>query len=195
MGNLTVEKLEADVNFLINSLDSSKRLIPSPSELLKKTSSIPLIAVALSFFSTVVFYFSSAWNEKTVAGYMHFFGTEGWVVVVPTAIIGLFFILLTYSKVTMYLTLPEDVRTESIILQHLCKVTSRTAFIFIFLMFSDESGNPQPRGFQTVAGHRHDHGADHGVNPLQLPVLLLSHLHSTYLSDVAGRVSSAQPVQ
>ncbi|NIG16232.1 hypothetical protein [Pantoea sp. Cy-640] len=135
MGNLTVEKLEADVNFLINSLDSSKRLIPSLSELLKKTSSIPLIAVALSFFSTVVFYFSSAWNEKTVAGYMHFFGTEGWVVVVPTAIIGLFFILLTYSKVTMYLTLPEDVRTESIILQHLCKVTSRTAFIFIFLMF------------------------------------------------------------
>jgi hypothetical protein len=134
MGNFTVEQVEADVNYLMDSLDSNKRLIPSPSVLLKKASSIPLLSVALSFISTAVFYFSAAWNEKTITGYMHFLATEGWAVVVPTAIIGLFFVLLTYNKLLMYLTLPKDVRNKSIILQHLHKVTSRTITLFIFLM-------------------------------------------------------------
>lgn len=134
MGNLTVEKVEADVNYLIDSFGSNKRLIPSSSDLLKKTSSIPLLAVVLSLISTVVFYFSSAWNEKTLAGYMHFLATEGWVVVVPTAIIGLFFILFSYSKIMMYLTFPEDVRSKSILLKHLGKITSRTVSLFVFLM-------------------------------------------------------------
>lgn len=136
MRNLTVKKLEADLNYLIEGLDSNKRFVPSLSEILKKTSSIPVVAVVLSFFSTVVFYFSSAWNEKTLAGFMHFFGSEGWVVVVPTAVIGLFFMLLTYSNVTMYLTLPEDVRTKSIILQHLSNIAIKTISSFIFLMIS-----------------------------------------------------------
>ena len=134
MGNLTVERVEADVNYLIDSLSSNKRLIPSSSELLKKTSSIPLFAVFLSLLSTVVFYFTSAWNEKSFAAYAHFFKSEGWVVVVPTAIIGLFFVLFSYSKIMMYMTLPQDVRNKSIVLQHIHKVTSKIIFLFIFLM-------------------------------------------------------------
>ncbi|MCM2447854.1 MULTISPECIES: hypothetical protein [unclassified Rahnella] len=134
MGNLTVEQVEADVNYLMDSLDSNKRLIPSSSVLLKKVSLIPLLSVVLSFISTVVFYFSAEWNEKTITGYMHFLATEGWAVVVPTTIIGLFFVLLTYNKLLMYLTLPDDVRNKSIILQHLHKVTSRIISLFIFLM-------------------------------------------------------------
>ena len=134
MGNLTVEQVEADVNYLMDSLDSNKRLIPSPSVLLKKTSFIPILSVVLSFISTVVFYFSADWNEKTIAGFIHFLATEGWAVVVPTTIIGLFFVLLTYNKLLMYLTLPEDVRSKSIILQHLHRVTRTTISLFICLM-------------------------------------------------------------
>jgi len=134
MGNLTVEQVEADVDYLMDSLGSNKRLIPSPSVLLRTTSSIPLLSVVLSFISTVVFYFSADWTEKTTAGFLHFLATEGWVVILATAIIGLFFMLLTYNKVLMYFTLPEDVRNKSTILQHLNKVASRTVNLFVFLM-------------------------------------------------------------
>lgn len=119
MGNLTVEQVEADVDYLMGSLGSNKRLIPSPSVLLRTTSSIPLLSVVLSFISTLVFYFSADWTEKTTAGLLYFLATEGWVVILATTIIGLFFMLLTYNKVLMYFTLPEDVRNKSTILQHL----------------------------------------------------------------------------
>lgn len=134
MSNLTAAQVDADVNYLINSLEVNKRLIPSASFLLKKSSFIPLLAIVLSFLSDVVFYVSSEWSEVTVSGFFHFFMTEGWVVTVPTAIVGVFFVLFTYSKLMMYMTVPESVRNKSLILNHLRKVTSRVVKFFMFLM-------------------------------------------------------------
>jgi hypothetical protein len=134
MANLTAVQVEADINLLIDSFDGKDRLIPSPPTLLKKSSVIPLLTIFLSFLSTIVFYFSSDWNEKTGAGFLHFFLTEGWVVVAPAAIIGVIFMLFTYSKLMMYFTVPENVRNKSIILKHLQRVTGRVIKSFIFMM-------------------------------------------------------------
>ena len=134
MSILTAAQVEADVNYLMESLDVNKRLIPSASELLKKSTAIPLLAIVLSFFSTILFYVSSEWNEKTIAGFFHFFTNEAWVVVAPCVVIGLVFIVFSYNQLMMYLSVPEDVRNTSFILNHLRKVTSRVGSTFIGLM-------------------------------------------------------------
>ena len=41
----------------------------------------------------------------------------------------------TYSKLMMYFTVPEDVRKNSLILNHLQKITVRVVKFFIFMMF------------------------------------------------------------
>ncbi|WP_261643061.1 hypothetical protein [Erwinia mallotivora] len=134
MSILTAAQVEADVNYLINGLEVNKRLIPAASTLFKKSSAIPLVTVLLSFLSTVVFYVSSEGNELGIAEFCHFFMTEAWVVVVPSAIIGLFFILFTYNKLMMYFSVPVEVRKKSIILNHLKEITARIVKVFISLM-------------------------------------------------------------
>lgn len=135
MANLTAAQVEEDVNYLIEGLDINKRLIPSASTLLKKSAAIPFLTILLSFISTIVFYLSSDWNERTLYGFSHFFLNEGWVVVAPAAIIGAIFMAFTYSKLMMYFTVPEDVRKNSLILNHLQKITVRVVKFFIFMMF------------------------------------------------------------
>lgn len=134
MANLTTAQVEADVNYLMDSLGASNRLIPSASTLLKKSSVIPIVTIFLSFLSTVVFYFSAAWNEKNISGFLHFFLNEGWAVVAPAALIGVIFMMFTYGKLMMYFTVPEDVRSKSIILNHLHKVAGRVIKSFIIMM-------------------------------------------------------------
>jgi hypothetical protein len=134
MSNFTVAQVEADVNYLMSSLDTNKRLIPSVAVLLRKSSFIPLLTILLSFISTAVFYFGSSWNEKTLDGFLHFFLTEGWVVVAPTIIIGAIFTLFTYNKLMMYLTVSDDVRSKSVILTHLQKLTVRIVKVFMLMM-------------------------------------------------------------
>ncbi|QKJ89287.1 hypothetical protein PMPD1_4389 (plasmid) [Paramixta manurensis] len=139
MANFTKAEIDADMAILTDKLSSGDRVIPSSSDLLKKCFFIPVISVVLSFVSTMIFYLvdSQRYPDVYSEGFLKFLTSDGWVVVVPTAIIGLFFSLMTYNNLIAYLTIPENVRQSSLILSHLKRVVKRTiTFFLVFMLLS-----------------------------------------------------------
>lgn len=136
MGYFTKTEVDADIAMLADKLSSGGRIIPSSSDLLKKCFFIPGVSLVLSLVSTWVFYFADSLRYKDLysEGFFNFLISEGWIVIAPTVIIGLFFSLMTYNNLIMYLTISEDVRQKSLVLSHLKKVVKRTVVFFLGVM-------------------------------------------------------------
>jgi len=129
MSNMTVCDIEADISKIMEGFASGKRLIPSSLSLLKVSLIIPVISVIISFLSVLALYISYGQN-----GYIDFVLSDGWIVIIPTAAIGLFFSFMAYSNLIMYMSVPEEIRRSSKILSHLRSVVSRTVTIFLSIM-------------------------------------------------------------
>lgn len=136
MSNFTRAEIDADIAMLTNKISLGGRIIPSNSDLLKKCFFIPIVSIFLSVFSTWVLYFidSSKYSYISSEGYANYLVSEGWVVIVPTAIIGLFFSFMVYNNLIMYLTLSEELRENSLVLRHLRKVVKRTVALLLVIM-------------------------------------------------------------
>ena len=136
MSNFTRAEIDADIAMLTNNFSSGMRIIPSNSDLFKKCLFIPLISFLLSCVSTLTFYLVSSMKYKYAYsdGYINFLTSEGWVLLVPTAIVGLLFAFMTYNNLIMYMAVPEDIRRKSVILIHLRKLVRRTVALFLILM-------------------------------------------------------------
>jgi ABC-type multidrug transport system permease subunit len=136
MSNFTRAEIDADIAMLTNNFSSGMRIIPSNSDLFKKCLFIPLISFLLSCVSTLTFYLVSSMKYKYAYsdGYINFLTSEGWVLLVPTAIVGLLFAFMTYNNLIMYMAVPEDIRRKSVILIHLRKLVKRTVALFLILM-------------------------------------------------------------
>jgi amino acid transporter len=134
MNNLTLSDVNADISMLMEGFSSDNRHVPSVAHSLKISFSIPLVAVFFSMVSVLIVYFSIYSGRSSLNGLVDFILSDGWAVVVPTAIVGFFFALLTYSNLLVYFAVPEDIRNKSFILNHLKKVASRTVTAFIMLM-------------------------------------------------------------
>jgi len=136
MSNFTRAEIDADIAMLTNKISLGGRIIPSNSDLLKKCFFIPIVSIFLSVFSTWVLYFidSSKYSYISSEGYANYLVSEGWVVIVPTAIIGLFFSFMVYNNLIMYLTLSEELRENSLVLRRLRKVVKRTVALLLVIM-------------------------------------------------------------
>jgi len=134
MSNLTAESVNADIAFLTDSFQSGHRHIPSFSNILKKSATIPLISLVLSLISTITTYFFTSYSATSVAGYIEFLFNEGWVIVGATAVVGLIFTLLMYNNFLTYMAVPNEIRGKSLVINHLKSVARRTVIFFLFLM-------------------------------------------------------------
>lgn len=136
MSNFTRTEIDADMAMLTDKISSGGRVIPSSSELLKKSSFVPAISILLSLASIFVLYFIGSMKYSYISSqsFFDYLISEGWVIVVPTMVVGVFFSLMTYNNLIMYLTLSEDVRGNSLILIHLRRVVQRTVVFFLSLM-------------------------------------------------------------
>jgi len=134
VSNLTAIQIDEELNVLIESLDVGKRQIPPVSVLLKRSLAIPLLALMLSLVSTVVFYLASYKDEATVTGFIEFFLSEGWYLIGITLVVGFLVFFMTYNNQLIYMTLPKEVRDNSLIFCHLSAVVRRILTIFILLM-------------------------------------------------------------
>jgi len=134
MENLTVAKINADISMITDGFSSGDRVIPSPAKLLKASVLVPAIAVVLSFLSILTVYVSVYGSEISLAGYWEYLISEGWAVILPTALVGVFFSFMIYGNLVVYLTVPKGVRAKSILFSHIRKLAQRTVAIFIILM-------------------------------------------------------------
>lgn len=136
MENFTVAKINADISMITDGFSSGDRVIPSPAKLLKTSILVPAVAVTLSFLSILTVYVSVYGSEISVAGYWEYLISEGWAVILPTALVGVFFSFMIYGNLVGYLTIPEGVRAKSILFSHLRKLARRTVALFLLLMVS-----------------------------------------------------------
>lgn len=136
MSNFTKAEIDADITMLTDKISAGGRIIPSNSDLLKKCFFIPTVSIFLSLISTWVLYFTDSLKYSYISseGYANYIVSEGWVVLVPTAIIGLLFSFMAYNNLIMYLTLSEELRKNSLILNHLRKVVQKTVVFFLVIM-------------------------------------------------------------
>ncbi|WP_416414471.1 hypothetical protein [Pantoea sp. App145] len=136
MNNFTKAEIDADITMLTDKISAGGRIIPSNSDLLKKCFFIPAVSIFLSLISTWVLYFIDSLKYSYISseGYANYLVSEGWVVLVPTAIIGLLFSFMAYNNLIMYLTLSEELRKKSLILNQLRKVVQKTVVFFLVIM-------------------------------------------------------------
>lgn len=134
MTNLTMADVDTDVSMLMGSFRSNERHIPSLGRLLKISASIPLLAISLSILSDINGYLSLYHLRASFSGYYYYFLSDGFAVVVPTVLIGLLFLFMTYNNLMIYMAMPEDVRRKSVILSHIRKIVKRTVTLFLVLM-------------------------------------------------------------
>lgn len=134
MNTITVADVNADVSMLMGSFSEEARVIPSSAALFKISTAVPLIAFVLSIFSDIIGYISLDRSESSLNGLYNYFLSDGWAVLVPTAIIGLLFTFMTYNNLMMYMAVPEAARRQSVILSHLKKIVKRTVKLFLALM-------------------------------------------------------------
>jgi uncharacterized membrane protein len=134
MNTITTADINADMSMLMGSFSSETRRIPSSAALFKISTAVPLIALVLSMLSDIIGYISLYKSESSVGGFYDYLLSDGWAVLLPTAIIGLLFTFMSYNNLMMYMAVPEDARRKSLVLSHLKKVAQRTVFIFLTLM-------------------------------------------------------------
>ncbi|KHE00988.1 hypothetical protein NL54_13120 [Pantoea stewartii] len=133
MANLTTAQVNADITMLTNGFSSDERVIPSNSSLIKTSFFVPALSVFLSLLSTVSVYLPGS-APKSIEGYFEFLLSDGWIVVLPTAIVGMLFALMAYNNMIMYMTIPQHVRQSSLILSHLKNIAKKTIIFFLVLM-------------------------------------------------------------
>ncbi|MBN7124694.1 hypothetical protein BSU01_23780 [Erwinia billingiae] len=134
MKNFTVAEVEDDLSMIMDNFNSRERYIPSSKYLLKASGLIPLVSILLSFISNIFSYMSVYSATASLEGFFYDFMTDGWVVVLPTAVIGMFFTFITYNNVLIFMSVPEGVRRKSVVLNHLASVTRRIVILFLMLM-------------------------------------------------------------
>ncbi|MGP9437891.1 hypothetical protein EEAAV_27335 (plasmid) [Rahnella aceris] len=134
MGNLTAAQIEADVNFLINGLNANHRQIPSAMELMKRSAAIPFFTVLLSILSTVIFYASFDKDDASIKGFVSFLLSEGWYLLAITTVVGLLVFLMTYNNQLTYMSLPLEVRNNSLLVSHLTRIVRKLIITFCTLM-------------------------------------------------------------
>lgn len=134
MNNLTAADIDADILMISNSLKAGIRYVPSSSELMIKSATIPFISLILSLMSTIIFYVSSDKEDASIQGFWDFFVTEGWYLIIITMAVGAFFFLIAYNNILTYMTIPKEVRTKSLILRHLSGLAFNCLKVFVFLL-------------------------------------------------------------
>lgn len=134
MSNFSVADVNSDVEMLMSSFSSGERLLPSSSHLFKISLVVPSFAFALSLIGDVLGYLSLASEQHSIVGYYQYILSDGWAVLLPTFVLGLFFAFMVYNNLLAYMAVPKDVREKSLILNHLKALVQRTITVFAFLM-------------------------------------------------------------
>jgi hypothetical protein len=136
MNNLTFDKIDADISYLMDGVSTHNNHVPSPFTLLKLSMVVPFASVFFTLISMLTIYVFYKGDDATFSGYFSYLLSDGWVVLVPTIVIGMFFSFMAYNNLIMYMSVPKGLREKSIILKHLRIVVYRTAKIFMLLMLA-----------------------------------------------------------
>ncbi|MFT4273127.1 MAG: hypothetical protein QM578_19145 [Pantoea sp.] len=136
MKNFMASDVSADLSMVLEGFSTDKRILPSCLELFKFSALIPSVSLLLSFISSSVVYFSGYKPLLNLDGFLEYFLSDGWVFLAPTLVVGVIFMLMAYNNMILYLTIPDDVRTRSLVIEHLKKITQRTVGFFVMLMLA-----------------------------------------------------------
>ncbi|MEA9392707.1 hypothetical protein SJI19_19565 [Acerihabitans sp. TG2] len=135
MSELSVRGVNEDLSLLVNSLSDSDKLIPSFVEIAKRSMVIPCFSIALSFIGVVNFYLSlMAERAISLSNFRVFFWEEGWYPVAASVVVGLLFFIMSYTNLTLYMTIPSDIRNKSLVMKHIRGLIKKTILIFISLI-------------------------------------------------------------
>lgn len=134
MKGFLASDISADLSMVLDGFSQDARIVPSAHEIFKLSALMPAVSLFLSFISLSIVYISGYKPTLNVNGFMQFFLSDGWVFLAPTVIVGLVFMLMAYNNMTLYLTIPEETRARSLVIEHLKKLVYRTVVFFAFLM-------------------------------------------------------------
>lgn len=136
MSQFTKAEIDADMAMLTEKIASGGTVIASSSDLLKKSFFIPALSILLSLVNTWTFYYINSLTYKYAYSedYIDFLMSDGWVVLIPTVVIGVLFSFMAYNNLLIYLTIPDEVRKTSLVVGHLKKIVFRTVIFFLGLM-------------------------------------------------------------
>ncbi|MGC0946826.1 hypothetical protein WKH55_20505 [Pantoea agglomerans] len=134
MKGLVASEINTDLSMVLDGFKTDERIVPSALELFKLSGFIPALSLLLSFISSSIVYFSGYKPSLTFNGFIEYFLSDGWVFLVPTLPIGLVFMLMTYNNMILYLAIPNDIRTRSLVIEHLKIITQRTVLFFVIIM-------------------------------------------------------------
>ncbi|KGT92355.1 hypothetical protein [Enterobacter cancerogenus] len=136
MSQFTKAEIDADMAMLTEKIASGGTVIASSTDLLKKSFFIPALSILLSLVNTWTFYYINSLTYKYAysEGYIDFLMSDGWVVLIPTVVIGVLFSFMAYNNLLIYLTIPDEVRKTSLVVGHLEKIVFRTVIFFLGLM-------------------------------------------------------------
>lgn len=131
MSGFSVKEVNADISMLFGCLSDPDRRIPSFSDIARKSSLIPIFTTIVSFISVLVYYSSLATRHPdTVEAFSKFFVEEGWYPVGASIVIGFLFFIMSYTNLTLYMTIPFSVREKSLLVKHLTRLVRRVVIIF-----------------------------------------------------------------
>ena len=119
---------------LINGFDAESTRIPPVREIFKISAVVPLCSLVICLVGLFSVFFGVKGNDHDLYGYFNYLISDGWIVVLPTIIIGLFFFLMSYNNVIPFLMIPKKNTEDSIVIQHLLGLVRKTILIFLTLM-------------------------------------------------------------
>lgn len=135
MSKLTVKDVNEDLNMLLSCFGEQSRDIPSFGDIASKSVLVPLVSVCASIIGVVFFYASGLIRHPdTVDNFGVFFFNEGWYPVAASAVVGLLFFAMCYTNLTLYVTIPQEVREKSVLVQHMVKLVRKSVMTFFILI-------------------------------------------------------------
>lgn len=125
-------RIKEDVTMILNSFNTADRTAPSIKQILKISIFIPLIAISLSIINVICFF---TFNSKSLK-----FGVEHYLseifggllyATLPTVVVGLLLFVMIYNNAILYLSIPEGVREQSLLIGHIRNVVKRILMGFV----------------------------------------------------------------
>ncbi|HAU5565808.1 TPA: hypothetical protein JD264_18625 [Serratia fonticola] len=134
MKGFLASDISADLSMILDGFSQDERIVPSALDIFKLSALMPIVSLLLSFISLSLVYFSGYKPALNLNGFMEYFLSDGWVFLAPTIVVGMVFMLMAYNNMTLYLTIPEETRARSLVIEHLKKLAYRIVIFFATLM-------------------------------------------------------------
>lgn len=127
-------RVREDVTMILNSFNANNMVIPSIKQILKISTFLPLVAIALSILN-VMFFFT--FHSESLSFGREYYWDEvlGGLLyaALPTVIVGFLLFVMFYNNAVLYLSIPEDTRNKSLLIRHIRTVVKRISIGFIAL--------------------------------------------------------------